>query len=59
MKRLLDQNISWKLVNRIKDLFPGSDHVRLLGIEKEDDLLVWEYAKTHGFLIVTQDIDFF
>lgn len=59
MKLLLDQNLSWKLVKRMEDLFPDCSHVRLLGIEKEDDPMIWEYAKHHGYIIVTQDIDFF
>ncbi len=59
MKLLLDQNISYLLVSGISDLFPHSDHVRLLGLEKATDEKVWQYAKSHDFVIVTQDSDFF
>ena len=39
-------------------MYPGSAHVRLLGMERADDRAIWEYAKGNGFVIVTQDSDF-
>jgi predicted nuclease of predicted toxin-antitoxin system len=57
-KLLLDQNLSYRIVKEIENLFPGSNHVRLLKFDKADDLTVWQYAKKHGFHIITQDIDF-
>lgn len=38
--------------------FPGSSHVHALGLGEEHDLAVWEYAKAHGFTLVTKDADF-
>ena len=58
MKLLFDQNISYKLVNILHDLFPDSNHVRLLNLETSSDKQIWEYAKKYNFIIVTQDSDF-
>ena len=58
MKLLLDQNISRKLVKELEDLFPGSNHVYLLGLHKVSDEEIWKYARDNDFAIVTQDSDF-
>lgn len=41
MKLLFDQNLSFKLCQRLTDLFPGSSQVRLLGLAEADDQAVW------------------
>lgn len=38
--------------------FPGSAHVREVGLEAAEDRTVWEYAKQFGFIIVSKDTDF-
>jgi len=58
MKLLFDQNLSFKLCNRLADLFPDSNQVRRAELEKADDRAIWEFAKTNGFTIVSQDSDF-
>jgi predicted nuclease of predicted toxin-antitoxin system len=58
MKLLFDQNLSFKLCSRLADLFPDSNQVRRAGLEKADDRAIWEFAKTNGFTIVSQDSDF-
>jgi predicted nuclease of predicted toxin-antitoxin system len=58
MKLLLDQNISYKLVNRLADVYPESKHVRQVGLGEADDLAVWNYAKDKDFVIVSKDEDF-
>jgi len=58
LKLLFDQNLSYHLVAALAELYPGSAHVRLLGMERADDRVIWEYAKENGCLIVTQDSDF-
>jgi predicted nuclease of predicted toxin-antitoxin system len=58
MKLLFDQNLSHKLARRLADLFPDSTHVREVGLKEAEDLLVWAYAKQHGFMIVSKDSDF-
>jgi predicted nuclease of predicted toxin-antitoxin system len=59
MKLLFDQNLSYKLPQRVSDLFPESAHVRLLKLDQADDIVIWQYAKNEGFAILTQDSDFF
>jgi predicted nuclease of predicted toxin-antitoxin system len=58
MKFLFDQNLSFKLCQDIADLFPESNHVRLLGLAEAGDRDLWDYAKANGFTIVSQDVDF-
>jgi len=57
VKLLLDENVSDKIVQRIADLFPGSTHVKAIGLKEADDSVVWEWAKQHGFTIVSKDTD--
>lgn len=59
MKLLLDQNISYKLVEKLSTLFPESNHVRFLESHTASDKDIWEYAKNNDYLLVTQDMDFF
>ena len=59
MKFLLDQNISYRLVRKIDPLFPGTEHVKRLGLENKLDNQIWDYAKKEGFAIVTFDSDFY
>lgn len=58
MKLLFDQNLSHKLVERLADSFPGSTHVRNVGLKTADDPVVWAYAQQNGFMIVSKDADF-
>ena len=59
MKLLFDQNISYKIIKELQVLFPHSSHVYLLGLHEKDDAFIWKYAKQKGFIIVTQDTDFY
>lgn len=58
MKLLLDENLSPRLVVSLEPAFPGSCHVRSLGLESSPDSKVWEFAKEHGFAILSKDADF-
>jgi len=58
MKLLIDNNLSFKLVERIQILFPGSMHVRDVLTTQADDITIWDYAKTNSFTILTKDNDF-
>lgn len=58
MKLLLDENLSLRLVESLADLYPGSDHVHNLSLGGANDSEVWDYAKWHGFAIVSKDSDF-
>jgi len=57
MKLLFDENLSHKLVRLLADLFPGSVHVRDVGLKAADDPVVWEYAKNNDLMIVSKDSD--
>ena len=59
MKLLLDENLSDKIIYRIADLYPDSAHVKTLGLINTDDAIIWEYAKTNDFVIVSKDSDFY
>ena len=58
MKLLLDQNISFRLIKRIINIFPESSQVRALGLENTTDFEIFEYAKKNNYTIVTFDSDF-
>ncbi len=58
MKLLFDQNLSYLLPRRLADLFPESDHVRRLSLDRASDDRIWEFAQANGFCVVTQDSDF-
>ncbi|MDJ0744194.1 MAG: DUF5615 family PIN-like protein [Xenococcaceae cyanobacterium MO_167.B27] len=58
MKLLLDENLSDRIIIRIIDLYPNSQHVKTLGLINTDDAIIWEYAKTNRFVIVSKDSDF-
>jgi predicted nuclease of predicted toxin-antitoxin system len=58
MRLLFDQNLSFRLCQLLADVFPGSDHVRLLGLAEADDRRVWTYAKANGLILVSLDSDF-
>ena len=58
MKLLLDENLSDRIIGRIIDLYPHSEHVKTLGLINTDDAIIWEFAKANSFVIVSKDYDF-
>lgn len=58
MKLLLDENLSDRIIHKIVDLYPDSNHVKTLGLINTDDAVIWEYAKANDFVIVSKDADF-
>jgi predicted nuclease of predicted toxin-antitoxin system len=58
VKLLLDENLSPRLIESLRDLYPNSDHIHAVGLGGADDGEVWNYAKLHGFAIVSKDSDF-
>ncbi|MGA8184950.1 MAG: DUF5615 family PIN-like protein [Terriglobia bacterium] len=58
MKLLFDQNLSYHLVENLAGLYPESTHVGPIGLERADDEAIWNYARTHGYTIVSKDSDF-
>ena len=58
MKLLFDQNLSWRLPAKLADLYPDSRHIRKVGMKEAQDIDIWEYAKSNGYVIVSKDTDF-
>ena len=58
MKLLFDENVSPKLVGLLEEEYPGSAHVRDLGLKGAPDGRIWDHARENGFVIVSKDDDF-
>jgi predicted nuclease of predicted toxin-antitoxin system len=60
MNILLDANLSYRLVKKLSDLFPDCLHVTRTGLQyPADDIDIWEWAKKHKRLIITNDDDYY
>ena len=57
MKLLIDENLSPRLAHDLADLFPGSAHVRDVGLKAGADPLVWDFALQNDFIILSKDAD--
>jgi predicted nuclease of predicted toxin-antitoxin system len=58
MRLLFDQNLSHRLVAQLAAEFPGSAHVRDVGLATATDPAIWAFAAAHRFTIVSKDNDF-
>jgi predicted nuclease of predicted toxin-antitoxin system len=58
VKLLFDANVSHKLVRGLASDYPGSTHVRDVGLRGAQDHQIWDQARVHGFVIVSKDTDF-
>lgn len=58
MRLLFDQNLSFRLCTALAAVFPDSSQVHLLGLQYAEDHVIWDFARTHGFTVVSQDSDF-
>ena len=58
MKLLFDQNLSPRLARRLSHLYPDSNHVFHLGLDRAPDTDIWNHARREGFAIVTKDAEF-
>lgn len=56
---LLDHNLSPKLIGKLEGKFGEVVHVDKLGMADVSDTAIWEFAKSHGYAIVTKDKDFY
>ncbi|WP_143959654.1 DUF5615 family PIN-like protein [Litoribacter populi] len=59
MKLLLDQNISYRIIEKLSSEFHEVLQVQTCGLIHATDLEIWQYASIHGLSIVTFDADFF
>jgi predicted nuclease of predicted toxin-antitoxin system len=58
VKFLLDQNLSPRLCDQLRDVLLDLVHVRDLGLERADDAVIWRYAREHSLAVITKDADF-
>lgn len=58
MKFLLDENISPKTADFLKDLGHDVVHIRDVNLKGSTDDDIIEYAKKHGLVLITIDRDF-
>lgn len=58
MRFLFDQNISHRILNKLPDKFSESTSVKKEGLINAPDKIIWDFAKKHDYIIVTQDADF-
>ena len=58
MRLLFDQNLSRRLVGMFSVEFADSRHVTELGLDTAPDREIWNYAGSHGLVIVSKDSDF-
>ena len=58
MKLLLDQNLSFRILEKLEAAYVGSTQAYLVGLDQADDLAIWHYAKAQDLVIVTKDSDF-
>lgn len=59
MKLLLDANVSWRLVSRLKLHFQECLHADNIDASvPASDTVIWNYALEHEYIIVTNDEDF-
>ena len=58
-KLLLDANLSWRSIAILKKHFDDCFHVDNVGLSlPPKDKEIWDYAKKHDLLIITNDDDF-
>jgi predicted nuclease of predicted toxin-antitoxin system len=55
VKFLFDQNLSPRLPRLLSDLYPGSAHIREVGLRDATDAAIWKYASENGFVIASKD----
>jgi predicted nuclease of predicted toxin-antitoxin system len=58
VKLLFDGNLSPRLITFLAGEFPLCTHLEMLGMRGITDASIWDYAKEHGFAIVSKDNDF-
>lgn len=60
MKILVDQNISFRLLQHISNTFSEVEHIKALGLTNASDYQIFISARQQGFTaVLTQDEDFY
>ncbi|MCY7351634.1 MAG: DUF5615 family PIN-like protein [Cytophagaceae bacterium] len=57
MKFLLDQNISRRICAKISPVFGEVTSAIEQGLFNANDREIWEFAKSHGYVLISQDKD--
>lgn len=57
MKLLLDQNVSFRVVKLLEEVYPNSVHIKQVNLENASDIDIRRYAIANNFIIVTFDDD--
>lgn len=52
MKILLDQNLSFKLCSRLRDIFPEIIHTKEVDLDTATDEEVWLFAKLNSTVLI-------
>jgi predicted nuclease of predicted toxin-antitoxin system len=58
LRLLFDEDLSHRLVDRLSDAFPSSQHVRDIGMKASPDRAVLTYVALNDLVVVTKDADF-
>lgn len=58
MRFFFDQNISHRILKLIPEIYSESTTVKKEGLLNAQDRQIWDFAKQHNYIIVTQDSDF-
>jgi predicted nuclease of predicted toxin-antitoxin system len=58
MKLLLDQNISYKAIKSLSPYFTEVVQVGRVGMGQTEDAMIWQYALTHEYILLTFDAYF-
>ena len=60
MRLLFDANISFRIVKKLKNDFLDCLHISKSGLNPPiSDRMIWNFAKMSGYIIVTNDEDFY
>ncbi len=58
MKLLFDENISFRIVKKVQEVFLESRHVTDVRPRLKSDVSIFQYARANDFIIATFDEDF-
>jgi len=59
VKLFFDQNLSYRLVRLVENVFPDSSHVARHDLHRADDIDIWNFAGANQFTVVSKDEDFY
>lgn len=55
MKLLLDENLSPRLIEALRDCYPGSLHLRDCGLKGASDAQIWRFAQENDLSLKDSD----